>query len=61
MHLLKLTTFETANMFKFLTYPLTIPLVFQTLEKRTSDYIFSGIIHYAHLKHQNHTIKKKSI
>lgn len=35
---------KTVNMLKYLTCPYTIPLVFQTSEKRTSGYIFLGVI-----------------
>lgn len=44
MHLLKLVMYKTVNVFKFPTCPFTVPLVFQTSEKRTSDYIFLGAI-----------------
>lgn len=44
MHLFKLVMYKTVNVFKFPTCPFTVPLVFQTSEKRTSDYIFLGAI-----------------
>lgn len=44
MHLLKLVMHKTMNVFKFLTYPFTIPLVFQTSEKtKPTDNIFPGL------------------
>lgn len=44
MHLLKLVMHKTMNVFKFLTYPFTIPLVFQTSKKtKPTDDIFPGL------------------
>lgn len=44
MHLLKSVIYKTVSVFRFSTCPFTIPLAFQTSEKRTTDYIFPGLI-----------------